>query len=399
MSAQGNYQSPFRNARAANLARIQADPRFGAFAGSRDINLGRINADPRFAAPALAAPAPAAPARSPAPAAAPAVATAPVKPTTGSGAADLEQTGSLLGALAGGGFPAQLPAHLANPQFAVATPEQQKVMTGPADGDRLEQALSGVQPVEQDLETRRRRAFLDGEDSMAGMRAVRNVLAEEVTRRGGTPAAAPQATVRGLEKQLAGLGPAKGLGKDGGGNWTASNDAAGEAATLEAIGGTPAAPAAPAFAVATVEQQKAMAGPAPGALAPAPLAPSGNLPQAQMNAWLQSDSFKQRVRDSSLGSLAEIAPWQVSPQAIPAPREVPGRSATLAAFGAMGEAPPTTPGEAVLAVGAGNAFGTRAGQFKPGNTVNLGMLDPSKLPPLNSTGHYSGYNPGNFNLF
>jgi hypothetical protein len=28
--------------------------------------------------------------------------------------------------------------------------------------------------------------------------------------------------------------------------------------------------------------------------------------------------------------------------------------------------------------------------------LNLGHLDPEQLPPLNSSGYYSGYNPGNF---
>jgi hypothetical protein len=312
------------------------------------------------------------------------VATASPRPTTGAGAADLERTGGLLSSISGNYFQGPVPGHVANPQFAVATPAQQKVLEG---GGGLEQALSGIQPVEQDLETRRRRAFLDSSDSMAGIRAVKGVLADEVTRRGGSPAAAHQATVRGLETQLAGLTPGKGLAYDGQGSWTTSNDKAGEEATLNAMrfdapaaasGASPSAIAGKAFAAETPQ-----------------LAPSGNLPQAKVNAFLQSDGFKNRIR-SAAQPLNEIAQWQLTPQAITAPRMDAGREQALAAFAAQREAPPTTAGEAVLAVGAGNAFGTRGGQFKPGNTVSLGQLDTSKLPPLNSTGHYSGWNPGNF---
>jgi len=253
-------------------------------------------------------------------------------------------------------------------------------------GGQLATALSGIQPAE-DLETRRRNAFLNSSDSMAGIRAVKSVLADEVTRRGGTPAAAHQATVRGLESQLAGLEPAKGLGYDDKGNWTASNDKAGEEATLNAMRFD--APAAASGMSPSAIAQKAFTSDTPQ------LAPSGNLPQAKVNDFLQSDSFKNRLR-STAQPLDQIAQWQLTPQAITAPRQDPGREQALAAFAAQGAPAPTTEGEAVLALGAGNAFGTRSGQFKPGNTVSLGLLNGSKLPPLNSTGHYSGYNPGNY---
>jgi len=342
-------------------------------------------APPAAAPPAPVLPPPVAPAarRAPAPTQ---VATASPRPTTGSGAADLEKVGAALGSLKGNYFQGGVPAHFANPELSVATPQQQQGMEG-IQGGQLQAALSGIQPAEQDLETRRRRAFLDSSDSMAGIRAVKGVLADEVTRRGGTPAEAHQATVRGLESQLAGLGPAKGLGYDDKGTWTASNDKAGEEATLNAMrfdapaaapGQQPAQIAQTAFAAATPQ-----------------LAPSGNLPQAKVNAFLQSDGFKDRIR-SAAQPLDQIAQWQLTPQTITAPRQDPGREQALAAFAAQGAPAPTTEGEAVLALGAGNAFGTRAGQFKPGNTVSLGLLNPSKLPPLNSTGHYSGYNPGNY---
>jgi hypothetical protein len=247
----------------------------------------------------------------------------------------------------------------------------------------LAAATTGIEPAAVDLETRRRRAFLDSKDSMAGMRAVRGVLSDEVTRRGGTPAAANVASVRGLEGQLAKLGPAKGLGYDGQGNWTASDDAAGEAATLQAMAFTPGTVSNDAAGDAAVLQSMAFA-------------PSGNLPQATANNYLQSDQFKNRVRSLDQ-PLNEVAPWQMTAQTITAPRQDPGREGMLAAYAARREAPPTTEGEAVLAIGAANPMGTRAGQFKPGNTVNLGHIDPTKLKPRNSTGYYSDPygNPGN----
>jgi hypothetical protein len=132
------------------------------------------------------------------------------------------------------------------------------------------------------------------------------------------------------------------------------------------------------------------------------LAPSGGLPQAAIGNWLQSDHFKSRLRASDT-PLDQVAAWQLTPQPVATPKTDPGREARLAAFAATGDAPPTTEGEAVLAAGAGNAYGTRAGQFVPGATMNLGFLDPSELPPLNSQGFYSGVklgaNPGNYRLF
>ena len=209
----------------------------------------------------------------------------------------------------------------------------------------------------EELEIARRRAFLDGKDSMAGLKAVRNVLSEEVTGRGGDLSGGGSIpSIRFLEQQLAQL-PAKGSGMD-------------TAKITEQ-----------AFAKETPQLA-------------APLAPSGNLPQATVNEWLQN-GLSQKLR-ASAQPLNEIAQWQLTPQPIPALRQEAGREAMLAAFAAKGEPAPTTEGEAFLAVGAGNVLGSRSGQFKPGNTVNLGFLDASQLPPLNNSGHYSGFNPGNY---
>jgi hypothetical protein len=120
-----------------------------------------------------------------------------------------------------------------------------------------------------------------------------------------------------------------------------------------------------------------------------------------MNDYLQSDTFKGRVR-AMAEPIKDVAKWQLNGLSTPAPRTDPGRDGMLAAFAAQGEAAPTTAGEAVLAAGASNAFGTRGGQFKPGNTVNLGQLDPRQLPPLGRgnerrSNNYGAYNnPGNW---
>ena len=342
------------------------------------------------------------------------VAAASPVPTLGAGTSDLQNASNMLSGITGNFAPAgriagtamadwqaraKAPAGAAITQGARSMPTPAadyapKPGAAPAVGNwnqalatplptGLAQATNGIEPAAGDLETRRRRAFLDSKDSMAGMRAVRGVLSDEVTRRGGTPAAANVATVRGLEGQLAKLGPAKGLGYDERGNWTASDDAAGEAATLQAMAFTPGTVSNDAAGDAAVLQSMAFA-------------PSGNLPQATANNYLQSDQFKNRVRSLDQ-PLNEVAPWQMTPQAITAPRQDPGREGMLAAYAARREAPPTTEGEAVLAIGAANPMGTRAGQFKPGNTVNLGHIDPTKLKPRNSTGYYSDPygNPGN----
>lgn len=321
------------------------------------------------------------------------VATASPRPTTGSGAADLENAGNLLGSLGRHSF-AVPPQHLSQDAvFAAATPEQQqRLEMNPASsgGNRLEQALSGIQPVEQDLETRRRRAFLDGSDSMSGLKAMRGVLADELTARGGGDALAKGGaipSVKFLEAQIAKQGPAPGLGYDGNRNWTASNDKAGEEATLRAMAADPAAATSTGAGPGEIATT-GFSGATPQLAAP------GGLPQKAINDYMQT-ALRGKV-SAGAQPLSEIADWQVTPQPIPALRMDTGREAALAAFAARGERAPTTPGEAVLAAGAGNAFGTRGGQFKPGNTLNLGHLDPEQLPPLNSSGYYSGYNPGNF---
>jgi hypothetical protein len=239
---------------------------------------------------------------------------------------------------------------------------------------------NGVGPVasptgassDADIAARRRAAFLNSSDSMAGIRAVKGILADEVSRRGGTPAAAHQQTVKGLEAQIANARPAEGLGYGSDGNWTASDDKAGEEATVNAM----------SFAKHPYRPQAAET-PAVAA------APPGGLPQLRMNDYMQSDAFKNKLRTTDQ-PLNEIASWQVHQQPTSVPREEAGRDARLAAFAAVGDAAPTTPGMAVLAAGSGNAFGTRGGQFKPGNTVELAQLDPSQLPPRFRYGYQSG---------
>ena len=314
----------------------------------------------------------------------PAAAPAPAAPPAGAGS--LERAGAVLGNLAA--------SYGTTPVIASDAPVSVDQSGMGIGGSPLAVGTSkgnGQWRRPEDLETARRRAFLDSKDSMSGIRAVRNLLSEEVTNRGGDATAGGSIpSIRGLEGQLAKLGPAKGIQSDSNGNWIVSNDSAGEEATRQAMSfGNPAAAAGNRIAGG------------PDAVAPQAfdsampqLAPSGNLPQAGMNAYMQG-AMKQKLQ-ANQQPLNEIASWQVTQKPITALREDPGRDAKLAAYAARGEQAPTTPGEAVLAAGAGNAYGTRAGQFKPGNTLNLGFLDPDQLPPLNSKGHYTAYNPGNY---
>jgi hypothetical protein len=265
--------------------------------------------------------------------------------------------------------------------------------TGTAGSSYLDQALSGVAPVprtEAELAEARRAAFLGASDSMAGIRAVRSILADEVKRRGGTPTAEPQATVKGLEAQIASAQVAPGIRYGKGGQWETTNDKAGEQATLDAmsfekhpvIAQTPVS-GTPVSGSAVGDQ--AMVG---FGIRDRVLAPSGNLPQATVNDYLSSDAFKGKLRASDQ-PLNEVAKWQLGTQPLAAPREDAGRDATLAAFAAQGVPRPAGAGEAVLAAMAGNAAGTRGGMFKPGNTVMLPELDPTKLKPLGIGGFVS----------
>jgi hypothetical protein len=229
---------------------------------------------------------------------------------------------------------------------------------------------------------------------MAGIRAVRGILADEVKRRGGTPTAEPQATVKGLEAQIASAQVAPGITYGKGGQWETTNDKAGEQATLDAMS-FEKHPLAPGTQVDSSGVAQNPAAPAVGdqamvgfGIRDQVLAPSGNLPQATVNNYLSSDTFKQKLRASDQ-PLNEIAKWQLGTQPIAAPREDAGRDATLAAFAAQGVPRPAGAGEAVLASMAGTAAGTRGGQFKPGNTVMLPQLDPTKLKPLGIGGFVS----------
>ena len=270
---------------------------------------------------------------------------------------------------------AVVPANvLEKPGFASATP-------------------AGVAMDPETLAARRRAAFLNATDSMSGIKAVRGLLADEIAKRSaGTVSASANSSVKGLEGQLAALPvapgrqPLNGIGRDEKGSLIASNDKTGEDMTLRMMQFTPSADGAQSASVAQ----------APVAMAPVPTAPSGGLPQATVNNYLQSDGFKDRVR-STAEPIKDVAKWQLNGMSTPAPRTDPGRDGMLAAFAAQGEKAPTTPGEAVLAAGAGNAFGGRGGMFKPGNTVNLGQLDPSKLPPLGRGSERRSNNYGAFN--
>ena len=286
-------------------------------------------------------------------------------------------------------------------QLAVGGTATSGTATGGTTADARQQWRSP-----EELESARRRAFLDSKDSMSGLRAVRNLLSEEVTNRGGAATGGTVTgsipSIAGLEAQLHKLGPAPGIQYDAKGNWITSNDEAGEKATFRAMAfpgastGGASTSGASTGGASTPRQTTAERAAAIGFDAATPnLAPSGGLPQAGINSYIQSDVFKNKLRASDI-PLNEVAQWQLTAQPITAPRQDPGRDAKLAAFAATGDVPDSSPGEAVLAAGAGNAYGTRGGQFVPGATMNLGFLDTEKLPPLNSQGYYSSANPGNY---
>lgn len=275
-------------------------------------------------------------------------------------------------------------------------------------------AVAGSNPgqwrTQEDLDLARRRAVLDSDDSAAGVKAVRGLLMDEARNRGiDISGGGSIPAIKFLEQQLAksnanrnGQSPAVSLPAEQRQAIETAGDAAGKVAFAPGAvmpqanygsGAVPSLVAPPANA-----NEIANAGNAAGARAFAP--------QAVMDTYVQT-IVAERAR-AGQDPPGQTASWQSAPVSIMAPRQEPGREAMLAAYAALGEKPLTTPGEAVLAVGASNAYGTRGGQFKPGNTVNLGEIPADKLPPRNSTGYYSGAaigdlrgynwggNPGNY---
>lgn len=320
-------------------------------------------------------------------------------PAAAPGAASLSNASAVISGLQQG-F-GTTPAVAEDASFSVSdAPQLQTTAANLSAGGGGAASRAGVMS-DDELNQRRRRAFLDGKDSMSGLAAVRGLLGEQAQARGADISgggAIP--AVRFLEAQLA-KHPAKNKTVAVKDLPEADQKVWGQMAfkdqpitqVLQGAGGAVAE--APATGTPALEG----GGLSPGQIArvgfdaPEPVVPSG-APRAAVNGYMQT-ALKGRLQ-ASQQPLDEIAQWQLTPQPIQAPRTDPGREARLAAFAARRETPPTTESEAVLAAGAGNPFGTRGGQFKPGNTVNLGFFDAKALPPLNSTGHYSGANPGNY---
>ena len=287
-----------------------------------------------------------------------------------------------------------------NPSFSVGeTPQLQQTAANLTATPAARHG--GVVMGDDELNARRRSAFLNSSDSISGLKAVRGLLSEQAAARGADLAGGGSIpSIKFLEAQLA-KHPAKNstvavkdLPESEQQVWS-QMAFEGQPITQVIQGAGGVVNDAPATGTPALEG---------GGLSPSQIAkvgfeaqeqvvPSG-APRAAVNGFMQT-ALKGKLQ-ATQQPLDQIAQWQLTPQPITAPRVDPGREAMLAAFAARGEKPPTTEGEAVLAAGASNPFGTRGGQFKPGNTVNLGFADPSQLPPLNSTGHYSGVNPGNY---
>lgn len=299
-----------------------------------------------------------------------------------------------------------------------------------------------------DLDTRRRQAFLGASDSMSGLRAVRSLLADEAKAQGADISGGGSIpSIRFLEREIAKRQPTV--------NQTpiadvSDNDRAvlqqmqfpgnpitqvSQARVPDFPGSTDTADGGWGTPGLTQDQLRAAlkgdlkldlgfkVTPAAGQTAWGQHGASGFRPERDMtmrpygeqgmqtafggaarppseaaratvNAWLQ-DALAERIRNNPENQpLNQVADWQMRPVPITAPKTDPGRDAKLAAFAAQGEQPPTTQGDAFLALAAGGPLGSTAGLWKQGNTVNLGHLDPSQLPRLNSRIHIS--NPGNF---
>ena len=291
-----------------------------------------------------------------------------------------------------------------NPSFSVGeTPQLQQTAANLTATPAARHG--GVVMGDDELNARRRSAFLNSSDSISGLKAVRGLLSEQAAARGADLAGGGSIpSIKFLEAQLA-KNPAKAQATK-----TADLSEADQAAWKQMAFDNQPITQVIQGAAGAVNEAPATGTPAleGGGLSPSQIAkvgfeaqeqvvPSG-APRAAVNGYMQT-ALKGKLQ-ATQQPLDQVAQWQLTPQPITAPRVAPGREAMLAAFAARREKPPSTEGEALLAVGASNPYGTRNGQFKPGNTVNLGFADPSQLPPLNSTGHYSGVsygsNPGNY---
>lgn len=268
----------------------------------------------------------------------------------------------------------------------------------------VDAATSGLTPAtaggprsQEELDLARRRAFLDSKDSLSGARAVRGVLADEVQARGGGERPDVQKeSVRSLEERLSklqGEGNAylQGIGQELPAAF--ANPQAFDG--LEPLGRDAVMRQMPegdgrgigAFATPDAFQGLAPEGLTPEGLTPqvqgpqgqAP-APSGNAAQAGINAWMQT-GLRDKLKAEPITTPAD---WQLRPQGLQAPQTDPWRDAGLAAAAAAGVELPTTEGEAVVRAFGTGPMGSRNGQYKPGNTMPLGFIDPQALPPINS---------------
>lgn len=278
-------------------------------------------------------------------------------------------------------------------------PDMKTAFSGVADLEAASQLLgrfnpnsagpAAFAPGPSALDEKRRRAFLDAPDSAAGMRNVRSMLAQE-----------------------AGLGA--------GPHWNRSvkdlEAAAGRGAMTRAFTAAPpvqggavaAAPAARGFAMnedlapqanrqaAAIPDQPAGRGLDRARVAaafggPQLVAPSGGSLAAAFNNQLQG-AVREATRKSAVPLSQPVGDGRVS---YFAPGQEGETARLLAAAAAAGEEFPITDGQLALAAQVAGAMG-RGGQFKPGNTMPLPLLDRASLPPLNTRYSISGVVPGFF---
>lgn len=305
----------------------------------------------------------------------------------------------------------------------------------------------------EDFEVLRRRAFLDGKDSMAGMRQVRELLAQ---RHGHSAEDARKLSVSALEQPKA-IAAASNLLAHGDAvpSWNLSNaqgagapvdygtagekgldsslamlpgalisaselqlpasvftSAAGERPAMSVASGAtdvafnaPAAQSQPADAVAKGASANGIISGAGGEV-PSPsqlgggglnVVPAGADFRATYNDWAQSDSgLRGKIGQQDTSA---PAPWQLSQQPIVMNGEV-GRDGRLAAFAALGQEDPSRSMAEVLAA---SPFGSRDGQSMAGATTDLSALDATKLygrsaKPVQVSGGNTAlfHNPGNW---
>jgi hypothetical protein len=215
-----------------------------------------------------------------------------------------------------------------------------------------------------DLESRRRRAFLDAPDSMEGMRRARLVMADEIAAQGGDlqTFAADSNQMRPMSmKQLEGyLAQVKG----------------GQAPSAAAKGNSPMPQN---FSLSSADLQSSGIDPAVAFNAQVPGAAAAAAAPAFSMTAAADEALRARGQEAFKVAGTGTLPYQVNAQAVPGVGGEMNPTALSALANAGVDAKALTPPEMASMYGATNALALGLGAPKAGATTKLPMLTPEQV--------------------